>query len=125
MTREGTEVFYGVDAVMRTVLQFLYQTDDKIDACVDYTRPSLAIDIVILKKAFLDAKKRGVKLRYATEITQENRQSKSSIAMSKKSSSIKSMFLKPYGVKLFPQSSGYERLKKEPKLNFMKLSLTT
>jgi hypothetical protein len=25
----------------------------------------LAIDIVILKKAFLDAKKRGVKLRYA------------------------------------------------------------
>ena len=72
MTREGTEVFYGVDAVMRTVLQFLYQTDDKIDACVDYTRPSLAIDIVILKKAFLDAKKRGVKLRYATEITKDN-----------------------------------------------------
>jgi two-component system sensor histidine kinase VicK len=72
MTREGTEVFYGVDAVMRTVLQFLYQTDDKIDACVDYTRPSLAIDIVILKKAFLDAKKRGVRLRYATEITKDN-----------------------------------------------------
>ena len=72
MAREGTEVFYGVDAVMRTVLQFLYQTDDKIDACVDYTRPSLAIDIVILKKAFLDAKKRGVKLRYATEITKDN-----------------------------------------------------
>ena len=72
ITREGTEVFYGVDAVMRTVLQFLYRTDDKIDACVDYTRPSLAIDIVILKKAFLDAKKRGVKLRYATEITKDN-----------------------------------------------------
>jgi len=71
-TTEGTEVFYGVDAVMRTVLQFLYQTDDKIDACVDYTRPSLAIDIVILKNAFLDAKKRGVKLRYATEITKDN-----------------------------------------------------
>jgi two-component system, OmpR family, sensor histidine kinase VicK len=57
---------------MNTVLQFLYQTDSKIDACVDYTRPSLAIDIVILKKAFLDAKKRGVKLRYATEITKDN-----------------------------------------------------
>ena len=152
---------------MNTLLQFLYKTDGKIDACVDYTRPSLAIDIVILKKAFLDAKKRGVKLRYATEITkdnisyckqmmtmvdelrhldgikgnfyisetgfsllplfmkQENRQSKSSIAMSKKSSSIKSMFLKPYGVKLSLQSSGYKRLKKELKLNFMKLSLTT
>ena len=72
MIREGTEVIYGVDTVMNTVLQFLYQTDGKIDACVDYTRPSLAIDIVILKKAFLDAKKRGVKLRYATEITKDN-----------------------------------------------------
>jgi two-component system, OmpR family, sensor histidine kinase VicK len=72
MTREGTEVFYGLDTVMNTVLQFLYQTDDKIDACVDYTRPSLAIDIVILKQAFLDAKKRGVKLRYVTEITKDN-----------------------------------------------------
>ncbi len=72
MIREGTEVFYGVDTVMNTVLQFLYQTNGKIDACVDYTRPSLAIDIVILKKAFLDAKKRGVKLRYATEIIKDN-----------------------------------------------------
>ena len=72
MIREGTEVIYGVDTVMNTVLQFLYQTDGKIDACVDYTRPSLAIDIVILKKAFLDAKKRGVKLRYVTEITKDN-----------------------------------------------------
>ena len=57
---------------MDTVLQFLNRTDGKIDACVDYTRPSLAIDIVILKKAFLDAKKRGVKLRYVTEITKDN-----------------------------------------------------
>jgi two-component system, OmpR family, sensor histidine kinase VicK len=57
LIREGTEVFYGVGAVMNMVLQFLYQTNGKIDACVDYTRPSLAIDIVILKKAFLDAKK--------------------------------------------------------------------
>jgi two-component system, OmpR family, sensor histidine kinase VicK len=72
MIREGTEVFYGVDDVMNTVLQFLYQTNGKIDACVDYTRPSLAIDIVILKQAFLDAKRRGVKLRYATEITKDN-----------------------------------------------------
>jgi two-component system, OmpR family, sensor histidine kinase VicK len=69
---EGTEVFYGINDVMNTVLQFLHQTDGKIDACVDYTRPSLAIDILILKDAFLDAKKRGVKLRYVTEITQDN-----------------------------------------------------
>jgi signal transduction histidine kinase len=57
---------------MDTILQFLYRTDAKIDACVDYTRPSLAIDIQVLREAFLDAKKRGVKLRYVTEITKDN-----------------------------------------------------
>lgn len=72
MIREGTEVFYGVDTVMNTILQFLYQSRGKIDACVDYTRPSLAIDIAVLKRAFLDARKRGVKFRYATEITKDN-----------------------------------------------------
>jgi two-component system, OmpR family, sensor histidine kinase VicK len=72
MIREGTEVFYGVDKVMNTLLQFLSKTHGKIDACVDYTRPSLAIDIQILREAFLDAKKRGIKLRYATEINKDN-----------------------------------------------------
>jgi two-component system sensor histidine kinase VicK len=72
MIKESTEIFYGIDNVMNTVLQFLYQTKGKIDACVDYTRPSLAIDIVMLKRAFLDARKRGVKLRYATEINKDN-----------------------------------------------------
>ena len=72
MTKESTEIFYGIDNVMNTVLQFLYQTRGKIDACVDYTRPSLAIDIALLKRAFLDARKRGVKLRYATEINKDN-----------------------------------------------------
>jgi signal transduction histidine kinase len=72
MIRESTEVFYGADVVINTVLQFLYHTDGKIDACVDYTRPSLAIDICVLKEAFLDAKRRGVKLRYITEITNDN-----------------------------------------------------
>jgi two-component system, OmpR family, sensor histidine kinase VicK len=72
MIKESTEIFYGIETVMNTVLQFLYHTKGKIDACVDYTRPSLAIDIIILKRAFLDARKRGVRLRYATEINKDN-----------------------------------------------------
>ena len=70
--RERTEVVYGIDNVINIVLQFLSQTNNKIDACVDYTRPSLAIDFLALKNAFLNAKKRGVKLRYVTEITKDN-----------------------------------------------------
>ena len=69
---ELTKVFYGVDTVINIVIQFLNQTNNIIDACVDYSRPSLAIDIAVLKEAFLDTKKRGVRLRYVTEITNDN-----------------------------------------------------
>ena len=69
---EYTEVFYGEEAVMDRVLNFLHETDYIVDACVDYTRPSLAINIPTLRKAFLNAKKRGVRLRYTTEITRDN-----------------------------------------------------
>jgi two-component system, OmpR family, sensor histidine kinase VicK len=70
--KERTEVVHGIDNVINIVLQFLSQTNNKIDACVDYTRPSLSIDFLALKNAFLNAKKRGVKLRYVTEITKDN-----------------------------------------------------
>jgi two-component system, OmpR family, sensor histidine kinase VicK len=53
-------------------LRFLSETNSKIDACIDQTRPSLVIDIAVLKEAFLDVKKRGVYLRYITEITKDN-----------------------------------------------------
>jgi two-component system sensor histidine kinase VicK len=69
---EVTRVFYGVETVINTVLQFLNQTNDIIYACVDQTRPVLTIDIPELRQAFLNAKNRGVKLRYITEITKDN-----------------------------------------------------
>jgi two-component system sensor histidine kinase VicK len=69
---EVTRVFYGVESVVNVVLQFLTQANNKIDACVDQTRPSLIIDIEILKQAFVVVKKRGIKLRYITEITKDN-----------------------------------------------------
>ena len=71
-SEEATRVFYGVKTVVNTVLQFINKTNSKIDACIDQTRPSLVIDIAVLKEAFLDAKKRGVYLRYVTEITKDN-----------------------------------------------------
>jgi hypothetical protein len=67
-----TEVLHGERNVVNTVLQFISKAKSKIDACVDYTRPSLAIEIEQLRKAFVDAKSRGVKLRYVTEITEDN-----------------------------------------------------
>ena len=70
--RERTEVLHGEQNIVNTVLEFAYKAKNRIDACVDYTRPSLAIGIEELKKAFLAAKNRGVKLRYVTEVTEDN-----------------------------------------------------
>jgi signal transduction histidine kinase len=70
--KEETLVFYGVDAVINIVIQFLNQTNKTVYACVDQTRPILTLDILVLKKAFEDAKRRGVKLMYVTEITKDN-----------------------------------------------------
>ncbi len=63
---------YGSDKVIDIALQFTSNARNKIDACVDHTRPSLIVEIKRLKRAFQDAKRRGVKLRYITEITSEN-----------------------------------------------------
>src|SRR5919198_6740819 len=69
---ERTEVLRGEQNVVNTVLQFISKAKNRIDACVDYTRPSLAVEIEQLKKAFLDAMSRGVRLRYVTEVTKDN-----------------------------------------------------
>ena len=39
---------------------------------MNYTRPSLAIVLQSINKAFLDARSRGIKMRYLTEITRDN-----------------------------------------------------
>ena len=63
---------YGVDNVIDAELEFFANSKKGIDTCMNYTRPSLAVILEPIKKAFLDAKGRGVKLRYLTEITHDN-----------------------------------------------------
>src|SRR5215472_17154041 len=69
---EKTEVVYGTSSVLNTEIQFFSNASLKIDTCVDYTHPSLALGNESIRKSFLDAKGRDVKLRYITEITTEN-----------------------------------------------------
>jgi two-component system, OmpR family, sensor histidine kinase VicK len=67
-----TRVLEGDENVINTILQFVSNTKVRIDACIDYSRPSLAIEFEVLKKAFLSARRRDVRLRYVTEITKNN-----------------------------------------------------
>ena len=69
---ERTEVLYGTQNVLDTEIQFFSNSHEKIDTCMNYTRPQLAIEIDSIKKAFIYAKNRGVRLRYLTEIAPEN-----------------------------------------------------
>jgi len=69
-----TQVLTGKDIVIEAEVRFFSKTKKRIDTYMNYTRPPLAIGLDTIRKAFLDAKSRRVRLRYLTEITQENLQ---------------------------------------------------
>ena len=67
-----TRLIEGIDNVLNAELQFFSNARKRIDTCMNYTRPELAIMIEQINKAFLHAKGRSVVLRYITEITKDN-----------------------------------------------------
>ena len=67
-----TKLIYGIDNVINTEVQFFSNARKRIDTSMNYTRPELAIVLEPIRKAFLDAKSRYVRLRYITEITKDN-----------------------------------------------------
>ena len=71
MASERTEVIYGSDKVMNIILQFLFNAN-KISSCGDYKAPLVVFEIEEYKKLLSDIKKRGIKLRYVTDITKDN-----------------------------------------------------
>jgi hypothetical protein len=69
---EITEIINGDNNVLDTVLNFVYEANSRIDACVDYTRPALAMNIEKINDSILDAKRRGIEIRCITEIVKDN-----------------------------------------------------
>jgi two-component system, OmpR family, sensor histidine kinase VicK len=69
---EKIRIFHGIENVINTELQFFSNANSRIDTCMNYTRPQLAVALDPIRHAFVDVKNRGVRLRYLTEITTEN-----------------------------------------------------
>ena len=69
---ENTRVFPGIEDANKVVLNFVNNTKNRIDACLDVNGPSVMIDVQSIKEVRINAKDRGVKFRYITEITKEN-----------------------------------------------------
>jgi signal transduction histidine kinase len=69
---EKTEVYYNPFRVVSTVIDFVDNASGRIEGCVDQTRPLLLNEIEALRMAFNEARKRGVKIRFVTEINDDN-----------------------------------------------------
>jgi hypothetical protein len=67
-----TEIIHGIDCVVGTLLEVISNAGHRVDVCVDHTRPVLLSEITQLRQELIDTKQRGIKLRYSTEITNDN-----------------------------------------------------
>ena len=56
---------------MNAILRYLSEAN-KIDSCGDHTAPSLSVEIEDYKRLLFNLKKRGIKVRYITDITKDN-----------------------------------------------------
>jgi two-component system sensor histidine kinase VicK len=69
---ECTKVFRGSKKATDEILRFVSKATKEINACLDSTGPSVMVENTNIKRARIDAKRRGVRLRYITEITNDN-----------------------------------------------------
>ena len=66
------ELIQGTQNVINAEVPVFSKAQTRADTYMNYTRPPLAIGLDPIRKAFLQAKDRGIYLRYITEITKEN-----------------------------------------------------
>ena len=66
-----TRVLYGEEATSKS-LDVFYNIKDKFDACGDSISPSVCMGFEPLKRAYLDFKRRGIKVRFISEINSFN-----------------------------------------------------
>ena len=69
---ERTEVIYGTDKTTYMILKVLSNTSLKWDNYTNSQGPSIGMGVDPIRKGFKDANKRGVKIRFITEINNNN-----------------------------------------------------
>jgi two-component system sensor histidine kinase VicK len=69
---EKTEVFTDPVDTQRVIVQTMSNIQHRHDICVDADGPIVANDIDWVKKCYINAHARGVKIRFITEITKDN-----------------------------------------------------
>ena len=66
-------MLYGTQSSTKALVEFVSKAKQKIDSVIDSTAPSVIIEVEsIRKERFAAAKDKNVKLRYVTEVTNDN-----------------------------------------------------
>ncbi len=69
---ENTKVLHGIENTIALGIKFFDNTEKRFDIFVDKTSPSTIINNQIYRNDFENAYKRGIRVRFITEITTEN-----------------------------------------------------
>jgi two-component system, OmpR family, sensor histidine kinase VicK len=69
---EKTEIIYGSENTIGKGLEFLSDAKERFDNCIDYAGPSALVETKAMWEGVLKLKNIGVKIRFITEITNEN-----------------------------------------------------
>ncbi len=71
-TDEKIEIIHGFENATKAIAQTMSRARTRIDMCIDPIAPSIGFNIELLKEAKVGALKRGIKIRYLTQITKDN-----------------------------------------------------
>jgi len=71
-SNEKTEIIEGMENIVQRVIHHHNLTKERLYQCNDHTGPSLIMTNKVMKESYNNLKKRGIKLRFITEITKYN-----------------------------------------------------
>jgi two-component system, OmpR family, sensor histidine kinase VicK len=71
-TNEKTEVFHGEENAMKILLQTMSNVQKEAVVCADANSAAFSMGVAPIKKGYNDFKRRGVRIRFITEITSQN-----------------------------------------------------
>ncbi len=73
-TNEKIEVFHGEESAMKILLQTMSNVQKEALVCADQNSAAFSMGVAPIKRGYRDFKRRGVRIRFITEITSQNLQ---------------------------------------------------
>jgi hypothetical protein len=74
VSNEKTEVSHGKENAKKILLQTMSNVQKEVLVCADSDSAAFSMDLASIKKGYSDFKRRGVRIRFITEITLQNLQ---------------------------------------------------